>query len=161
MKFTVLEKCSNIKNTTICGTLHKCILNTFPKIKKNAGTKDNDFSVYNNPDHNEENNTNTNTNKENTENDNLPSTIDIMIVDEASMVDIFMFKKILRWCEYFNSKLILLGDIQQLPPVSSGRPFESIIKSNLIKCTYLTKIKRQDDGNLKNMIINLNHIRLR
>lgn len=154
----LLEKCSNIKNTTICGTLHKCILNTYPKIKKNAGSKENDFSVYNNPDHNEENNTNTNTNtnKENTENDNLPSTIDIMIVDEASMVDIFMFKKILRWCEYFNSKLILLGDIQQLPPVSSGRPFESIIKSNLIKCTYLTKIKRQDDGNLKNMIINLN-----
>mgnify|MGYP006132262197 CR=1 FL=1 len=150
----LLEKCSNIKNTTICGTLHKCILNTFPKIKKNVSTKDNEFMVYNNPDHDAEHTSNDN--KETSENDELPSSVDIMIVDEASMIDIFMFKKILYWCEQFNSKLILLGDIQQLPPVSSGRPFESIIKSNLIKCTYLTKIKRQDDGNLKNLIINLN-----
>jgi exodeoxyribonuclease V alpha subunit len=49
----------------------------------------------------------------------------------------------------------LIGDVNQLPPVGPGIPFESIINSELFHTTRLTKIKRQD-GNLREVIQKLN-----
>ena len=73
------------------------------------------------------------------------------------MVDIFMFKKLLKACKYFdNCSLVLCGDIKQLPPVGKGRPFECIIHSELFNTVYLTEIKRQDTGKLKDCIIKIN-----
>jgi len=80
---------------------------------------------------------------------------DILIVDEASMIDLNLFHALLLACERFKSSLILIGDINQLPPIGPGIPFESIIKSDLFHITYLTNIKRQD-GNLKKIIEKLN-----
>jgi hypothetical protein len=128
------DKCKNIKNNDICGTLHKCLLNTFPKIVKEIDDSDND-------------------------NDNdkkYPQYINKIIVDETSMVDIFMFKKLLKECKYFDCSLVLCGDIKQLPPVGKGRPFECIIHSELFNTVYLTEIKRQDTGKLKDCIIKIN-----
>lgn len=84
-----------------------------------------------------------------------PTTI---IVDESSMVDLFLFNKLLCACERFNCSLILIGDVKQLPPISAGTPFESIINSNIkgFDTTVLTNIKRQN-GNLKTIIEKLNH----
>lgn len=126
----LFDKCKNIKLKDICGTLHKCLLNTFPKMQHDI------------------NNNNTDT--------KYPQNIDIIVVDETSMVDIFMFKKLLYWCNYFECNLILCGDIKQLPPVGKGRPFECIINSGLFEPVYLTDIKRQDTGKLKDCIININ-----
>jgi hypothetical protein len=75
----------------------------------------------------------------------------MIIVDESSMVDLFLFKKLLSACERFKCSLILIGDVKQLPPISAGTPFESIINSNIFKTTFLTSIKRQE-GNLKTII---------
>lgn len=126
------DKCKNIKINDICGTLHKCLLNTFPKIVKEIDEGEN-------------------------ENDKkYPQYINKIIVDETSMVDIFMFKKLLKECKYFDCSLVLCGDIKQLPPVGKGRPFESIIHSELFNTVYLTEIKRQDTGKLKDCIININ-----
>ena len=129
----LMDKCKNIKTNIICGTLHKCLLNTFPKIiKEIENYHDNDEKIY-------------------------PQYINKIIVDETSMLDIFMFKKLLKACSYFdNCSLVLCGDIKQLPPVGKGRPFECIINSELFNTVYLTEIKRQDTGKLKDCIIKIN-----
>jgi len=75
----------------------------------------------------------------------------IIIVDESSMVDLFLFVKLLKACERFKCSLILIGDVKQLPPIGAGTPFESIINSKIFNTTRLTSIKRQD-GNLKTII---------
>ena len=80
-----------------------------------------------------------------------------MLVDEASMIDIFMFKKLLNFCEYFQCSLLLCGDIKQLPPVGKGQPFACIVNSECFNTQFLTKIKRQDEGKLKDCIININN----
>ena len=80
---------------------------------------------------------------------------DMLIVDEASMVDLDLFFKLLKACKQFNTSLILIGDVNQLPPIGPGIPFESIINSELFHTTRLTKIKRQD-GNLREVIQKLN-----
>lgn len=80
---------------------------------------------------------------------------DMLIVDEASMVDLDLFFKLLKACKQFNTSLILIGDVNQLPPIGPGIPFESIINSELFYTTKLKNIKRQD-GNLKEVIQKLN-----
>jgi DNA replication protein DnaC len=80
---------------------------------------------------------------------------DMLIVDEASMVDLDLFYKLLKACKQFNTSLILIGDVNQLPPIGPGIPFESIINSKVFHTTRLTKIKRQD-GNLREVIQKLN-----
>ena len=80
---------------------------------------------------------------------------DILIVDEASMIDLDLFYKLLKACKRFNCSLILIGDVNQLPPIGPGIPFESIIKSELFNTTKLVNIKRQD-GNLKEIVEKLN-----
>ena len=80
---------------------------------------------------------------------------DMLIVDEASMVDLDLFYKLLKACKQFNTSLILIGDVNQLPPIGPGIPFESIINSELFHTTRLTEIKRQD-GNLREVIQKLN-----
>ena len=72
--------------------------------------------------------------------------VDMIILDEASMVDIFRFQDLLKWCSVFDCRLILVGDIDQLPPVGHGRPFENISNSELFCVTKLTKIRRQQEG---------------
>ena len=84
-----------------------------------------------------------------------PFVPDMLIVDEASMVDLDLFYKLLKACKQFHTSLILIGDVNQLPPVGPGIPFESIIDSELFHTTKLTKIKRQD-GNLREVIQKLN-----
>ena len=79
----------------------------------------------------------------------------IIIVDESSMVDLFLFNKLLCACERFKCSLILIGDVKQLPPISAGTPFESIINSKIFDTIVLTNIKRQN-GNLKTIIEKLN-----
>ena len=80
---------------------------------------------------------------------------DMLIVDEASMVDLDLFYKLLKACKQFHTSLILIGDVNQLPPVGPGIPFESVINSDLFHTIRLTKIKRQD-GNLREVIQKLN-----
>ena len=148
------DKCTNIKNKDICGTLHKCLLNTFPKIQKQIDEKKFGKDTYMNEPYdisvdNRLFNT-TNSVKE------YPEYINKIIVDESSMIDIFMFKQLLKWCKYFSCGIILCGDIKQLPPIGKGRPFECIINSTLFNNQFLTEIKRQDTGKLKDCIIKIN-----
>ena len=88
-------------------------------------------------------------------NKDMDNEIDHIIIDESSMIDLFLFKKLLKLCIDSNCSVTLVGDKNQLPPIGCGRPFEGIINSNIFEYVNLTKIKRQS-GKLKDVIININ-----
>ena len=140
------DNCKNIKlNKHLIGTNHKMIFDTFIKIRRKH---DNELTSF-----------------EREKYRDLPKIIDIMIIDEASMIDIFMFRRIMRWVDHnnggFNCSFMLVGDINQLPPINYGTPFASIIESEIFddNITELDEIKR-NSGNLSKNIIKLNNERL-
>ncbi|MBF0379012.1 MAG: ATP-dependent RecD-like DNA helicase [Desulfamplus sp.] len=89
-------------------------------------------------------------------NQDTPLDADVVIVDEASMVDtLLMYHLILA--VPFNSVLILVGDIFQLPSVGPGNVLSDIINSGMVKTFSLTKIFRQAE--LSPIIVNAHCIR--
>lgn len=67
---------------------------------------------------------------------------DIIIVDEASMIDMFLMNYLMK-ALYKGTKLVLVGDINQLPSVGPGSVLKDIINSNKIMTITLTQIFRQ------------------
>ena len=67
---------------------------------------------------------------------------DIIIVDEVSMVDMFIMSYLLD-CIYQGTKLILVGDSDQLPSVGPGSVLKDLIASEKIVTVHLDKIFRQ------------------
>ncbi len=67
---------------------------------------------------------------------------DIIIVDEVSMVDMFIMSYLLD-CIYKGTKLILVGDCDQLPSVGPGSVLKDLIASERIVTVHLDKIFRQ------------------
>ena len=71
-----------------------------------------------------------------------PIDADVIIVDEMSMVDIFLMNYLVK-AIYLGTKLVLVGDIDQLPSVGPGSVLKSIINSKRFATVYLDKIFRQ------------------
>ncbi len=71
-----------------------------------------------------------------------PIDADVVIIDEMSMVDMFLMNHILK-ATYLGTKLILVGDINQLPSVGPGNILQDIIESERITTIELNKIFRQ------------------
>ena len=71
-----------------------------------------------------------------------PLKADVVILDEASMVGEELFLSLLKAIKS-GSKLILLGDTKQLPPISVGNILSDCIRSGYITNNILTKIHRQ------------------
>lgn len=67
---------------------------------------------------------------------------DIIIVDEVSMVDMFLMSYLLK-CVYQGTKLVLVGDVDQLASVGPGSVLEDLINSEEIPTIHLDKIFRQ------------------
>lgn len=80
--------------------------------------------------------------KKNDEYQGAPIDGDIIIVDEVSMVDMFIMSYLLD-CIYKGTKLILVGDSDQLPSVGPGSVLQDLIKSEQITTVHLDKIFRQ------------------
>ena len=74
-----------------------------------------------------------------------PLDCDAVIVDEMSMADSFLFYSLLCAITY-GTRLILVGDINQLPSVGPGNVLKDIIASSCFPVTVLDKIYRQADG---------------
>ena len=68
---------------------------------------------------------------------------DVIVVDELSMVDMFVMNYLLK-CVYQGTKLVLVGDIDQLPSVGPGSVLKDLIESETIQTVNLDKIFRQD-----------------
>ena len=146
----LVDRCDSItKNKEINYNLHKLIYNIFPKIEesfnKSDSTKDKELSHYIDSFTNEE--------REQQKNieliewkqkkiyfvSNLP---DVIVLDEASMVDLKMFNSLINFCESYDIKLILCGDVKQLPPINGGNPLKDLIDSKLFKVNRLQIIHR-------------------
>lgn len=67
---------------------------------------------------------------------------DILVVDEMSMVDLFLMNYLLK-AIYQGTKLILVGDADQLPSVGPGSILKDLIESERIPTVHLDKIFRQ------------------
>ena len=67
---------------------------------------------------------------------------DVIIVDEVSMVDMFLMSYLLK-CVYQGTKLVLVGDVDQLASVGPGSVLEDLINSEAIPTIHLDKIFRQ------------------
>ena len=80
--------------------------------------------------------------KKDVEYQGAPIDADIIIVDETSMVDMFVMSYLLS-CIYKGTKLILVGDTDQLPSVGPGSVLKDLISSNKITTVHLDKIFRQ------------------
>jgi exodeoxyribonuclease V alpha subunit len=74
-----------------------------------------------------------------------PLECDVIIVDEASMIDTFLMYSLLKALPT-TARVIFVGDINQLPSVGPGNVLKDIIHSRTIAVTTLTEIFRQAAG---------------
>ncbi len=72
---------------------------------------------------------------------------DTLIVDESSMIDINLFNDLVKMLPS-GSQLILIGDVDQLPPVGAGQPFLDLIRSKKIVVSRLSKQFRQGSDSI-------------
>jgi exodeoxyribonuclease V alpha subunit len=78
-------------------------------------------------------------------NQSNPLVEDFVIIDEASMIDIFLFNSLLKALQP-SAQLLLVGDQDQLPSVGPGMVLRDLIHSELIPTARLTLIKRQQSA---------------
>ena len=88
-------------------------------------------------------------------NEDNPLDTDVIIIDEMSMVDVVLFEKLLRGMKD-NTRLIIVGDVDQLPSVGAGNVLSDLINSEKIKYTKLVDIFRQSENS--NIIVNAHKI---
>lgn len=73
---------------------------------------------------------------------------DVIILDEFSMVDIFLCEALFKAIDFNTTKLVIIGDNSQLLSVSCGNLLHEFINSNLIPKVSLTRVFRYADGGL-------------
>ncbi len=84
-----------------------------------------------------------------------PLKLDVLIVDEASMVDLLLMYNLLKAMPP-ASRLILVGDVDQLPSVGAGSVLRDLIRSQAIPVVTLTEIFRQAQESM--IIVNAHRI---
>ena len=75
-------------------------------------------------------------------NEDNPLEVDLIIIDEMSMVDIYLFMALLKAISV-GTRLILVGDMNQLPSVGPGKVLKDLIESQCFRVVKLEKIFRQ------------------
>ncbi|HPU97966.1 MAG TPA: ATP-dependent RecD-like DNA helicase, partial [Candidatus Hydrogenedentes bacterium] len=80
--------------------------------------------------------------REFTRNESNPLAADVMVVDEASMLDVMLFRSLLRALPA-ASRLILVGDVDQLPSVGPGNVLGDLLNSGVIPAVHLKTVFRQ------------------
>ncbi len=139
------NQAGDMYNSDLSGTCHRIVYNIFPKIRscktrfqqgKKCGCKEEEgggackFARHQ---------------------------INLLIIDEFSMVDIFLFRDILNMCRFFGCRLLLVGDDNQLQSIGPGAVLRNIILCGAFNVTKLTTIKRQSTGSLINNIKEMNY----
>ncbi|HGM3507662.1 TPA: ATP-dependent RecD-like DNA helicase [Clostridioides difficile] len=84
-----------------------------------------------------------------------PINSDVIIVDEVSMVDIILMYNLLRAIK-LGTRVILVGDSDQLPSVGAGNVLKDMIDSNIINVVKLNEIFRQAQESM--IIVNAHKI---
>ena len=76
-----------------------------------------------------------------------PLSADLIIVDEFSMVDMWLAEKFFERMKA-NARIVLVGDPDQLPSVGAGNVFREIIETQIVPVTVLDQIFRQSKDSL-------------
>jgi len=84
-----------------------------------------------------------------------PIEADVVIIDEMSMVDIILMNHLLKAIAC-GTRLILVGDVEQLPSVGAGNVLMDIIRSEMIKTVKLSEIFRQAEESM--IVVNAHRI---
>lgn len=88
-------------------------------------------------------------------NEENPLDADVIIIDEMSMVDIYLLHALLKAVNV-GTRLILVGDVNQLPSVGPGNVLRDIIESDCFHVVKLTRIFRQ--ASQSDIIVNAHRI---
>lgn len=88
-------------------------------------------------------------------NEDNPLEADVIIIDEMSMVDVFLFQSLLKAVSP-GTRLILVGDVNQLPSVGPGQVLRDLINSNAIPLVMLKRIFRQEESS--DIVVNAHRI---
>lgn len=88
-------------------------------------------------------------------NESNPLETDVLIIDEMSMVDLYLMHALLKAVS-IGTRLILVGDVNQLPSVGPGNVLRDIINSHSFNVVKLTKIFRQAEDS--DIIVNAHKI---
>lgn len=82
---------------------------------------------------------------EKAKNDGVPSEpgYDVVLLDEFSMVDVPLMAALLRRIDFNHTRLILVGDHNQLPPVGPGNVLRDCIEHQLVPTVILDEVVRQ------------------
>lgn len=88
-------------------------------------------------------------------NEQNPLETNLIIIDEMSMVDISLMNSLLK-AILPGTRLILVGDVNQLPSVGAGSVLKDIIDSKMFPTVMLTKIFRQ--ASTSDIIVNAHKI---
>lgn len=93
-------------------------------------------------------------------NDTNPLQYDVFLVDETSMLDTLLFRSLLRAIPY-TSRLVLIGDVDQLASVGVGAIYRDLIASSRVPTYWLTQVLRitKENGELPTPLIVANGIR--
>lgn len=98
-------------------------------------------------------------NKENNKfgiNEYNKSNVSFVVIDEFSMVDTYLFDSLLRGLRY-DTKIILVGDYNQLPSVGPGQILKDMIESNSLNVVELKELYRQkENSNIINLAYQIN-----
>jgi len=84
-----------------------------------------------------------------------PLEADVVIIDEASMIDIMLMHNLLKAIK-LGTRIIIVGDVDQLPSVGAGNVLKDLIESNFIKVVRLKDIFRQGKESL--IVVNAHKI---
>lgn len=80
----------------------------------------------------------------------------LIIIDESSMIDMFLFESLFEAIPR-NTKVVIVGDVDQLPSVGPGQILKDLIDSKSIKTIYLEEIHRQqEDSNILKIAFEIN-----
>lgn len=84
-------------------------------------------------------------------NESNKSNAKMVIVDEASMIDVNLFYSLLKGLKS-NVKMILVGDFNQLPSVGPGNILKDLIMSDCVPIVHLDLLYRQDENSYINTL---------
>ena len=84
-------------------------------------------------------------------NEDNQSNVKLIIIDEVSMIDNHLMASLLKGIRQYT-KIILVGDANQLPSVGSGQILKDLIDTNLIDTINLDVLYRQDEGSYINVL---------
>ena len=80
---------------------------------------------------------------------------DVIIVDEFSMIDVFLLRDLLMAVDTAKTKVLFIGDPAQIPSVGAGNIAYDILQSNMIPTTLLTNVFRYGEGGLSYVATNV------